>query len=79
MYVLADLLKELKGKKAAGKIDPEIKFPNSITGETNISDYIYYMYNGQHGQLTQGTATPSDSARIKRVKKYMSYFTIGPR
>ncbi len=79
MYVLADLLVELKEKKSRGLIDAEIVFPSDDSGETNISDFIYYLYNGQHGQLESGTATPRDSARVRRMQEYMKYFRIRPR
>ena len=48
MYVLADLLVELKAKSTSSDFQTEIIFPGDLEGrETNISDYLYYLYNGQ--------------------------------
>ena len=76
MYVLASMYKDLKRKSEAGEIDAEIIFPGVGSEPTNISDYLYYMYNGGVGQLESGVATPEFSQKVIKMKGYMEHVQV---
>ncbi len=77
MYVLADLLSELKAKSGSSSFQTKVIFPGDIEGrKSNISDYLYYLYNGQTAQLQSGVATPEYSAKIRDLRNFMNYFSF---
>lgn len=80
MYVLADLLVELRAKSRADDFQTEVVFPGDLDGrESNVSDYLYYLYNGQTSQLASGVATPEYSAKIRDLRIFMNYFSLNSK
>ena len=77
MYVLSDLLVELKAKSDHLDFQTKVIFPGDLQGrESNISDYLYYLYNGQTAQLQSGVATPEYSKKVEDLRTFMDYFSI---
>ena len=77
MYVLADLLAELKAKSGGENFKTEIIYPGDLQGRpSNIRDYIYYLYNGEGAQLASGAATLEYSKKISDLRTFMSYFEL---
>ena len=76
MYVLIDNYKQMKQMQHKGELYSHIILPGSNEGKTNISDYIYYLYNGSKQALTSGTATPELNLKVQELKHYMQFITI---
>ena len=76
MHVLINLYAELKQMDRSNKLNVPIVYPNDGNREPNISEYLYYLYNGDKASLEKGTATPDLSIKIKKMKSYMSYIDV---
>jgi len=76
MHVLINLYNELKRMQDKGELKSEVIFPGSTEGKSNISEYIYYLYNGDKGSLKSGTATPDQNRRVQKMKHFMQYVEV---
>lgn len=68
MGFLIESLKELRTRIRVHKLD--------YINESNLVDYLPYIYFGASGRLAKRTATPETNIYVKEMKRYMSYFKI---
>ncbi|MEQ1723382.1 MAG: hypothetical protein ABL930_09420 [Pseudobdellovibrio sp.] len=68
MGFLIESLKELRTRIRVHNLD--------YISESNIVDYLPYIYFGASGRLTVRTATPETNIYVKEMKRNMSYFKV---
>ncbi|WP_373999163.1 hypothetical protein [Bdellovibrio bacteriovorus] len=62
----AELLKELRNRAPQHE---------GIREET-LQDYLYYLYQGRHQSIIQGTATPDQNISIRKIKEAITHLTF---